>query len=101
MRFEDSPELFGGGCGHGTSRGFTCGWCGTEYPGDETGHDTVTVTDFGGKEVCEECFEVIEGEILARMGDILPWYRRILDAKKAGIAKLDEKLQEVETNDRA
>ena len=39
-------------------------------------------TYFAGKEICECCFEKIENEILHRMQDILPWYKRILDVKR-------------------
>ena len=95
MRFEDTPDLFGRGMGTSTSQSFTCGWCGTKIKGDESGYDTVGTTDFGSKEICDQCWEEVENAVLQRMGDILPWYKRILDAKKAGIAKMETKLKEV------
>ena len=96
MRFEDTPGLFGCGCGTSTSRAFTCGWCGAKYGGDESGDETVGTVDFGDKEICDECWETIENAVLRRMGDILPWYRRILDDRKKRIAKMDKKLKAVE-----
>ena len=30
-RFEDTPELFGGGAGTGTTGNIICEWCGTNY----------------------------------------------------------------------
>ena len=81
-RFENTPELFGSGLGASTSGGITYDWCGVEYPeGDESiGH-----TSFGGKQICDCCFETIETAVLKRMEDIIPWYIRILNEKEKGI----------------
>lgn len=59
-----------------------------DYSGDSVGH-----TEFAGKTVCECCFEKIESEVLARIGDILPWYRRHVERVKAKIAKAEKNLE--------
>ena len=87
MRFDDSPELFGVGIGHGTSGDIECGICKAKYnqgaDEKEDYHDRETVnhTDFAGMTVCDCCFEKVEREVLRRMPDILLWYKKILDAR--------------------
>lgn len=103
MRFEDSFELFGVGVGKGTYGDIKCEMCGTLHNEgeDDLGEyngESVSWTTFAGMCVCECCFERVENEILRRMPDILPWYRRILDRQKASIANLDSDLKSVEAN---
>jgi hypothetical protein len=86
MRFDDSPELFGCGCGGGTIGEIVCEFCGAVYNkgvGDDPPPDTesVTFTWFAGKQVCKCCFEKIENEVLRRISYILPWYRKIIEQK--------------------
>lgn len=92
MRFEDSPNLFGGGSGSGTCGDIKCQFCGTLYnegndEAESYGRDSVTETDFAGLTVCECCFEKIEIEILHRMPDIMSWYRRILEARRKRLSE--------------
>jgi hypothetical protein len=99
-RFIDSPELFGGGVGISTCGCFTCAICGVKYNdgNDETenyGDESIPVTTFAGVEMCGDCFEEIENEILRRMPDILRWYKKILD-RKAEIKKVVEDLAKME-----
>ncbi len=92
MRFENTPELFGGGSGRGTSGEITCRLCGITHnagtdeegrlPGGDSG-ETVVWTDFAGVAVCEDCFGQIEEEMLNRLSDFLPWVaRRIAERKR-------------------
>lgn len=92
-RILDTPELFGAGCGVSTSGDITCDWCGTRYNegADEVQcYDGVSVlhTTFAGKVICECCFEEIENEILHRIDDVIPWFRKILNARKNRVEKL-------------
>ena len=101
MRFEDSFELFGGGAGHGTYGDITCEWCGTTHNEGEDEREvydgeSVSHTDFAGKQICECCFEKIEHEILCRMRDILPWYRRYLDSRRGDFDAAESALKAVE-----
>jgi hypothetical protein len=93
MRIFESPELFDGGVGTGTCGDITCEWCGNRYNegSDETqcyNGDSVLHTTFAGKIVCSCCFEEIEKEILRRTDDIVPWFRKILNARKKRAEKL-------------
>jgi hypothetical protein len=107
-RFEDTPELFGGGAGTGTTGNIICEWCGTNYgnreneQGEPTSLDNESIshTTFGGKQICECCFEAVENAVLQRMEDIIPWFTRILQARERQteamqrlIAQLRETLQ--------
>lgn len=93
MRFEDTPDLFGLGIGSGTVGAIECEWCGNVYNEDnESGDgdvidstiDSVGFTNFGNKQICDCCFEKVENAVLARMDDILTWFRRIQDVRKKG-----------------
>ena len=88
-RFENSPDLFGAG-GSGTTNGLTCEWCGTEYPARDEDDDSRCYTHFAGKQVCDCCFGEIEQAVLSRMEDILPWFTRLLEARRAKLAGNDE-----------
>jgi hypothetical protein len=98
MRREDSPDLFGRGFGVSSSGDTQCEFCGTLYNegADERGfydEESINHTLFAGKTVCSCCFEIIEEEIISRMSDILPWFRRIIDHQKKRIEKYDEQLK--------
>jgi len=88
-RYEDTPELFGGGCGGSTDGEITCGFCGQIYNkgcNDDDGYEncvSVLNTTFAGLDVCDCCFHLIEAEVLARMSDIIPWYIRRIKTRKA------------------
>lgn len=100
-RFEDSPDLFGRGCGSGTSGEQTCEWCGTTYNkgADEEeiyDGDSVTWTLFADKEICDCCFGKIEEEVWRRRKDLLPWIRARLEAMEEQVAKDMGLLEEAE-----
>jgi len=104
MRFEDSPGLFGCGIGTGTVGMVECEWCGAIYnveneagDGDviDATIDSTGVVWFGGKQICDCCFEKIEQAVLDNMDDILPWYRRIIEVRKKHVNKNDENLKAV------
>ncbi len=101
MRYEDTPELFGGDCGSGTYGDITCGICQTAYnqgadeKGDYNG-DSVTWTSFAGLDICNCCFEKIENEVLGRMGQILPWYKRLLLARRKSLEKHEQDCKNVD-----
>lgn len=87
-RFEDTPGLFGVGGGGGTYGNISCEYCGTAYgnresaEGEATADESIGVVVFGKKQVCDCCFEEIEEAVLSHMGDILPWFLRILQTQK-------------------
>jgi hypothetical protein len=97
-RFEESQDLFGRGTGDSTNGELYCEFCGKTYnegADDETDgrepddhydeFDSIGYTSFAGHQVCENCFEIIESEVLRRMPDILKWYKRVLSSQKADI----------------
>lgn len=102
MRFDDSPDLFGVGIGCGTVGPVICEWCGISYNEDnedpETGDvidatvDSVTVTHFADKQICDCCFEKIENEVFKRMPDILKWYREIVELERKKLDKAEKEL---------
>jgi len=94
MRFEDSPELFGVGSGVSTTGYIECEWCGNVYE-DPADIESVSSTDFAGKQVCDCCFEKIEREILYRMPDILKWYSKIVAKRKESVEQADNALKAV------
>lgn len=100
-RFEDSPELFGGGVGVSTGFEIHCDWCGVTHNEDtdeedmSTEGDSVRHTDFAGKQICDCCFEGIEREILRRMRDILPWYERILAHRRGLLVNAENNVDAV------
>jgi hypothetical protein len=103
MRFEDTPELFGGGCGTGSNGDLICEFCGKTYKDreDKDGNpydssESISITTFAGKQVCDCCFEEIENEILSRMDDIIPWFTRILKAQHKNLENYDNMLKELE-----
>ena len=85
-RFEDSPDLFGCGCGSSTNGEEVCDWCGKVWnkglDGDELDeydeYEGVSIryTNFGGKNICECCFGEIENAIWARRKDVAIWLKR-------------------------
>ena len=91
-RFEDGPNLFGLGAGWSTCGDFTCARCGTKYnEGNDAeeryNDDPINLTEFAGMMICCDCFEAVEQEVLHRMDDIIPWYKRILAARRAALEK--------------
>ena len=98
-RFEDTPNLFGGGGGISTTGHFHCEMCDNTYnegigvDNNEEGGCSVTVGNFAGMEICEDCFEKVEQSVLARMPHILPWYRRYMDSVKERVNEADENLK--------
>ena len=97
MRYEDTPELFGNGAGFSTGGDIKCDICGYlhnegEDEKEEYNGEFVCHTNFAGLTVCECCYERIESEVLSRMEDILPWYRRILDDLESTLKKRRESL---------
>jgi hypothetical protein len=83
MRFEDTPELFGQGCGISTSGDIKCNICGVKYnegaDKNEYYYDSVGYTDFAGVNICDCCFEKIEEEIWVRRTEVISWLKRRLD----------------------
>lgn len=79
-------NLFGCGVGCSTCGDFTCGICETEYnKGNDEKEDysgeSVVYTEFAEIYICQNCFDKVEREILRRMADIIPWYKKIATAK--------------------
>jgi hypothetical protein len=100
MRFEDTPNLFGDGCGVSTGGDFTCSVCGVEHNkgNDEDQNysdDFIGVVEFAGMEICGNCFEDVENEILRRMNYIIPWYRRIIEARRERLDSADTALKSI------
>ena len=106
MRHDDSPELFGYGCGSGTYGEIMCEWCGTIHnegcEDDRDGGRSVRFTDFAGKLVCDCCFAAIEEEVIHRLPHILPWAKRILTAERdnarRGLDQIDQVEKTMEAN---
>ena len=101
MRYDDSPELFGCGIGTSTCGDIECDMCGTLYnqgndEAEDYDGDSVLHTTFAGLQVCECCFARVENEVLYRMPYILPWYKKILTAKNARLARAVEEFQDLE-----
>jgi len=96
MRFEETPDLFGGGMGSGSTDELICEWCGNVYERQPACGDSVSFTHFGNKQICYCCFEKVENAVLKRMPAILKWYRRLLDAKKKQLKETDKNLKKVE-----
>ena len=90
-RFEDTPDLFGSGMGWSTAGEFTCCICGITFNegADETEDydNDIGIINFAGNNVCEGCFEHVEQEILNRMDDIIPWYKRYIEAHRKRVDK--------------
>ena len=93
-RFEDSPDLFGCGCGGSTDGEEVCEWCGKIWneglDGDEDDLLSgvfVRHTNFGGKNVCECCFDKIEDAIWRRKNYVAIWLR------KRALKNIDEQKQ--------
>lgn len=100
MRHEETPELFGSGCGAGTCGDIRCEICGTLYnegndEAEDYSGDSELHTTFAGLTVCHCCFEKVEAEVLHRMPDILAWYHRILDKQKKELAGDEQALKTV------
>lgn len=103
MRFESSPELFGGGCGSGTIGRFHCDRCGRDFNEEnerpdgsivDENIDSTRFTEFAGMMICEDCFEGIEDEILSRLDDILRWVGKILAARRVELNDSEELYRE-------
>jgi len=95
-RFEDSPGLFGGGNGFGTTGKITCGWCGTKYPEGDSDDEITHFADFGDLKILECCFEKVEKAILAHISDIIPWFIRILRARRRDLLKKESAIHELD-----
>lgn len=87
-RFQDTSALFGES-GGGTSGNIKCEWCGTDYNGRESkdgtaksSSETICFEDFGGRQICDCCFEEVEAAVLALMPRIIPWFIRILQSRR-------------------
>jgi hypothetical protein len=96
-RFIESPDLFGHGAGISTCGDFTCGICGTKYnegndEAENYNDESILLTDFAGIQICGDCFEDVENEILYRMPDILKWYKQIIQSKKAHLEEMEKLL---------
>ena len=89
-RIKDSPELFGCGAGRSTTGEIVCEWCGNTYE-DKLDITSICWTEFAGKEICECCFGKIEAEIIRRIDDILPWYKKYLMEKTAKMVNIAER----------
>jgi len=84
-RFEETIDLFGRDTGVATPGDIACGWCGKKHLGrqDAEGNPLpssgdILSTKFGDLVVVECCFGRVEEAVLSRMGDIIPWFTRIL-----------------------
>lgn len=101
-RIEHTPGLFGRGLGTSTYGDITCEVCGKSYnegadeKEDYTG-DSIGEARFGDITVCECCFGKVENAVLQHMGDILPWYRRYLEGRKAALELRFGQLQGAES----
>lgn len=97
-RFEDTPGLFGIGVGGATYGNITCEWCGTDYAGRQDkrsegfSDEAIGNTHFGDLQVCDCCFEKVEAAVLSRMGDIIPWFIRILKARRTELKSKERML---------
>lgn len=101
-RFEDSPGLFGGGFGISARGPVTCEWCGVTHNKDNEDLDedqSVAITEFADKQICDCCFEKIEGEIIHRMKYILKWFRRIQEERTRQVNETEVLLLDVEGGD--
>jgi len=96
-RYEDTPELFGRGSGMSTCGDFKCAICGTVYNhgNDENEHyedEPIIYTDFAGVQICGDCFGVVESEIIQRLPDIIPWFRRVMASEQERMDQVREAL---------
>jgi hypothetical protein len=87
QRFEDTPGLFGVGICAGTSSTLICDWCGTKYPEIDPIDDSRRYANFGDKQVVECCFVKVESAVLGEIQNILPWFTRLLEARRAKLAE--------------
>lgn len=103
MRFEDTSDLFGRGCGLGTVGKVTCGICDTVYNAEnETADgeiidstiDSTGIVEFAGMTVAECCWERLENEIIEKMPHILRWYARMLAAGRVNLNRREEILRD-------
>jgi hypothetical protein len=100
MRLENSVDLFGSSPGHSTHGDFTCDVCKTKYNegNDATENyddDSIPYTEFAGLMVCGDCFEAIECEVLARMDDIIAWYKRAVNKRAKAYTKKAAELEDL------
>jgi hypothetical protein len=99
--------LFGGGFSHGTCGDLKCDWCGVVHnEGADALHaeddsynmdESVSYSHFGGKIICEDCYEKFEDAMLYQMPAVLKWYRTYLDGLKLDVSQADASLKEVES----
>jgi len=98
-RFENSVELFGGGCGSGCYAEIECGICHKVYnDGCDEGNlsdESVTYIDFAGITVCECCFGKIESSVLQRINDLLPWIARIIAKRRKRTQQMEDLVKDV------
>lgn len=96
-RFIDSPELFGREVGQSTNSDFCCAICGNKYGDPEdvqgVGDNFVRYTDFAGLEICENCFEKVENEVLHRMPDIINWYTKMLTKRHLTLSLEEQRVR--------
>ncbi|MBR9970840.1 hypothetical protein [Magnetospirillum sulfuroxidans] len=83
-RFEDGADLFGVGVGMGTTGPIHCDVCDTTHDIDER-NSGVSWTNFAGLTIVECCFGKVEGEVLKRIPDIIPWFQRITARRRAAV----------------
>lgn len=101
MRFEDTPGLFGSGLGINTRGDFKCGICGKKYnigadkEEDYENREGLTVEGFAGIDIGECCFEKVEDSVIKFMPLIIPWYKRILVARRKNLEDAEGVLKEV------
>jgi hypothetical protein len=100
MRLGESNDLFDAGVGVSTCGDFTCGLCGTKYnqgndEKEDYSGDSVPYTNFAGIDICYQCFEKVEREILSRMPAIIEWYCKILKTNERQIEKQIKQLKQI------
>lgn len=93
----DSPFLFDCGSGVGTYREMQCGVCKTVYnkgcnDEDKLSETGISWATFGGKEVCECCYHIIENAVYPWVEDIIKWYRKIIAEEAAEVKRKQELL---------
>ena len=101
-RIIDEFGLFGGGFSYGTCGDLKCDWCGVIHnEGADALHaeddsydmdDSVSYSHFGGKVICEYCYEAFESAMLWQMPAVLKWYRKYVDEMKKNVSQADASL---------
>jgi hypothetical protein len=94
-RFEDVGGLFAAAHVQASYGGINCDWCGARYAEDPSEGESIEWAFFGGKQVCACCFGAVEAAVLGKMSDILPWFARLLEARRAKLARDDKAVEEL------